>query len=101
MDEILEGITNAKKLLDAQNDIKDINNTIRTNYSIQRRANNLYYSLASKSDYIFYIGIFKTKYHMRGDLPFELLSDEGKKKVLLMIGEAIEAYILDLKRKQQ
>ena len=38
---------------------------------------------------------------MRGDLPFERLSDEGKKKALLMIGEAIEAYILDLKRKQQ
>ena len=100
MDEILEGISNAKKLLDAQNDIKDINNTIRTNYAIQHRASNLYHSLTSEPDYIPYINTFKAKYKMGGDLPFERLGDDGKKQVLSMIGEAIKAYIVDLTRKQ-
>lgn len=70
-------------------------------YAIYYRLNNLYDSLTSKPDYIFYIDILKTKYIMRGDMPFECFSDEGKKQVLSMIGEAIAAYIVDLKRKQQ
>ena len=50
----------------------------------------------SKLDYIPYIDIFKAKYKMGGQLSFEHLNDEGKKKVLLMIREAIEVYITEL-----
>lgn len=93
MDDKPESFENAKKLLDAHDDIRRINDTIRSNYAVQQHGSSLYRKLMSNQDYGEYIFALKAMRKMAGSIPFDRLDDDHKKEVLSMIKDAIEVFI--------
>ena len=66
-----EDFDKVKKVIEAANDVAKINETIRIEYNLQKKANSVYKSVYYKNDYAKFIAIEKIKQHMCGALPFD------------------------------
>lgn len=95
-----EDFDNLKKVIEAAKDISKINETIRSNYNLQTRANSVYNSVNYKIDYADFIRFRKKIQHMCGTRSFESLRIEEKKAVLEMIREAIKDYVLSVAKEE-
>ena len=95
-----EDFNKVEKVIEAANDIAKINETIRSEYNLQKRANSVYKSVYYKNDYTEFIAIEKIKQNMCGTLPFEKLRIEDKKSVLEMIREAIKNYVFSIAKEE-
>lgn len=96
MDVNLKQTKQINKLKDAHDDIEKINETVRTNYAVQKHGSSLYQKLILNQDYGKYIMTLKSLRSMGGNISFERLDENNKKEVLLMIRDAIEIYLGEL-----
>lgn len=99
IEEILE-ITNdvvdkAKKIKDANNDIKKIDDILNDATLFHHKANSLYEELAKNLDYSKYIMEAKIAKRMAGKLSFKQLNFLQKRNVFVMIRESISTYVLN------
>ena len=95
-----EDFNKVEKVIEAANDVAKINEAIRSEYSLQKKANSVYKSVYYKDDYTKFIAIEKIKQHMCGTLPFEKLRIEDKKSVLEMMRGAIVNYVLSIAKEE-
>ena len=88
-------VDKAKKIKDANDDIKKINDIFDNTTSFHHRADSLYEELIKNLDYSKYIMAAKIAKGMAGKIPFKQLSFLQKRDVFVMIRESISAYILN------
>jgi len=89
----LSNIELAKKLTDANVDIKKIEKVLNDVSAFNYKADELYEELSKNTDYALYISLAKLAKKMNGNRQFRELNYFQKRKVLVMIKEAIKAYI--------
>lgn len=90
-----EVIDKVKKIKDANNDIKKIDDILNDANSFHHKADSLYDELVKNLDYSKYIMAAKIAKGMAGKIPFKQLPFLQKRNVLAMIRESISAYILN------
>lgn len=99
IEEILEitidVVDKAKKIKDANNDIKKIDDILNNTILFRHDANFLYEELIKNPDYSKYIMAAKVAKGMGGKTPFIQLSFLQKRNVFVMIRESISAYVLN------
>ena len=88
-------IDKAKKIKDANDDIKKIDDILNDSTSFHHKADNLYEELVKNLDYSKYIMAAKIAKGMAGKIPFKQLPFLQKRNVFAMIRESISAYILN------
>ena len=94
--EITEDVVDkAKKIKDANDDIKKIDDILNDSTSFHHKADNLYEELVKNLDYSKYIMAAKIAKGMAGKIPFKQLPFLQKRNVFIMIRESISAYILN------
>lgn len=90
-----EVIDKAKKIKDANDDIKKIDDILNDSTSFHHKADSLYDELVKNLDYSKYIMAAKIAKGMAGKIPFKQLPFLQKRNVFVMIRESISAYILN------
>ena len=93
--QIEDVIDKAKKIKDANDDIKKIDDILNDSTSFHHKADNLYEELVKNLDYSKYIMAAKIAKGMAGKIPFKQLPFLKKRNVFAMIRESISAYILN------
>lgn len=88
-------IDKAKKIKDANDDIKKIDDILNDSASFHHKADTLYEELVKNLDYSKYIMAAKIAKGMSGKIPFKQLPFLQKRNVFAMIRESISAYILN------
>ena len=88
-----EDIKKAKKILDANDDIRKIEEILHDSTLFHRKADHLYDELSRNIDYLPYIELGKAANRMNGDIPFKNLSYKYKLNVFRMIRNAVLEYI--------
>ena len=88
-------IDKAKKIKDANDDIKKIDDILNDSTSFHHNADSLYDELVKNLDYSKYIMAAKIAKGMAGKIPFKQLPFLQKRNVFAMIRESISAYILN------
>jgi hypothetical protein len=89
----LSNIELAKKLTDANKDLEEIGEVLEDVSAFHYKSDEIYEVLRKKTDYVPYIFFVKTAKKMNGNRQFRELNYFQKRKVLLMIKEAITMYI--------
>ena len=89
-------LENLKKLSDADEDIRQINELLQDMSAFRKRANSLFEKIDNNIEYKQYIVILKTAKKMNGNLPFKELKFAIKIQVFQMLREAITLYKADI-----
>lgn len=90
-----DAIDKTKKLKDANDDIKKIDDILNDSNSFYHKADSLYDELVKNLDYSKYIMMAKIAKGMVGKKSFKQLPFLQKRSVFAMIRESISAYILN------
>ena len=83
----------AKKMKDAETDIKKITDILSDASAFHHKADDLYNELSKNTDYAPYIFAEKTAKGMLGNIPFRDLKHYQKRNVFVMIRDAITTYV--------
>lgn len=89
-------LENLKKLFDADDDIRQINELSQDMSAFHKKANSIFEKIDKKIEYKKYIVALKTAKGMHGNLQFRELTFAGKINVLQMLREAITLYKADM-----
>lgn len=92
-DELLHAIDKAKKIKDAEDTINKVSELINNPQLLRRYADQLYYEISKNIDYTPFIRKIKHARGMSGNIPFANLPYKPKLNALMMIRDAIKAYI--------
>ena len=85
-------LENLKKLSDADEDIRQINEPLQDMSAFHKKANSVFEKIDKKIEYKKYIVALKTAKGMHGNLQFRELPFARKIKVFQMLREAITLY---------
>lgn len=90
---LLHTVDKAKKIKDAQDTIDKISELLSNQDLFKYRADSLYDKISKNMDYASFIAIAKLASGMGGNIPFRQLPYLPKRNALIMIQNAIKAYI--------
>lgn len=82
-----------KKIIDAQKDIDEINNTLNDIDYFHSKSDEIYEKINSNKEYTIYIQIMKNKFNMNGNNHFKVLSYRFKREIFKMFVSSINLYI--------
>ena len=91
--ESYEAIDKAKKIKDAEDTIQNINELLADSALFRRQADSLYDKISKNFDYAPFIATTKAASGMGGNIPFKQLPYQPKRNALVMIRDAIKAYV--------
>ncbi len=91
--ESYEAIDKAKKIKDAEDTIQNINELLADSALFRRQADSLYDKISKNFDYAPFIATAKAASGMGGNIPFKQLPYQPKRNALVMIRDAIKAYV--------
>lgn len=91
--ESYESIDKAKKIKDAEDTIQNINELLADSALFRRQADSLYDKISKNFDYAPFIATAKAASGMGGNIPFKQLPYQPKRNALVMIRDAIKAYV--------
>ena len=91
--ESYEAIDKAKKIKDAEDTIQNINELLADSALFRRQADSLYDKISKNFDYAPFIATAKAASDMGGNIPFKQLPYQPKRNALVMIRDAIKAYV--------
>ena len=92
-DDLVRKLDKTKKIKDAEDDIKKIDDLL-SDSSLFRHQADLFYDRISKNiDYAPFIAAGKAASKMVGNIPFKQLPYQPKRKALIMIRDAIKVYL--------
>lgn len=83
-----------KKIIDAQRDIDEINNSLIDIDYFHIKSDEIYERINSNKEYTFYIQIMKNKFNMNGNNHFKVLNYRFKREVFKMFIASINLYII-------
>lgn len=82
-----------KKIIDAQNDIDEINNALIDIDYFHNKSEEIYEKINNNKDYIIYIQMMKNKFNMNGNNHFKVLNYRFKREVFKIFVASINLYI--------
>ena len=85
----------------AQADLKAIERALSSSESLQYGAIKVYKIIYANEDYSSFIESAKQPYNIAWDVPFESLSVEMKRSVMLMLKSAVSLYIDSLEQEER
>ena len=91
--ESYEAIDKAKKIKDAEEMIKKIDELLSDSSLFRHQADSLYDKISKNIDYAPFIATAKAASGMGGNIPFKELLYKPKRMALMMIRDAIKAYV--------
>ena len=91
--ESYEAIDKAKKIKDAEDTIQNINELLADSALFRRQVDSLYDKISKNFDYAPFIATAKAASGMGGNIPFKQLPYQPKRNALVMIRDAIKAYV--------
>ena len=91
--ELLHTLDKAKKIKDAEDTIQNINELLADSALFRRQADSLYDKISKNFDYAPFIATAKAASGMGGNIPFKQLPYQPKRNALVMIRDAIKAYV--------
>ena len=86
-------IHKAKKIKDAEDTIEKINELLSDSSLFRHQADSLYDKISRNMDYALFIATAKVASGMSGNIPFKQLPYLLKRNALVMIRDAIKAYV--------
>ena len=86
-------VDKAKKIKDAEDTIKKIDELLSDSSMFRHQADSLYDKISRNMDYAPFIATAKRTSGMSGNIPFKQLLYKHKRMALIMIRDAISAYI--------
>ena len=92
--DVAQKIDKAKKIKDAEDTIEKINVLLSNVGLFRHQADSLYDKISRNIDYAPFIASAKVATRMVGNIPFSQLPFQPKRNALIMIRDAIKAYIL-------
>lgn len=93
-EDVAQKIDKAKKIKDAEDTIEKINVLLSNVGLFRHQADSLYDKISRNIDYAPFIASAKVATKMVGNIPFSQLPFQPKRNALIMIRDAIKAYIL-------
>ena len=87
-------IDKTKKLKDAEDTIQKIEDLLADSNLFRHQADSLYDKISKNMDYAPFIAAAKVARKMVGNIPFTQLSYQPKRNALIMIRDAIKAYVV-------
>ncbi len=93
-EDVAQKIDKAKKIKDAEDTIEKINVLLSNVGLFRHQADSLYDKISRNIDYAPFIASAKVATRMVGNIPFSQLPFQPKRNALIMIRDAIKAYIL-------
>lgn len=87
-------ISKAQKIQDAEDTIQKINELLLDSDLFRHRADSLYDKISKNMDYAPFIETAKIASRMCGNIPFRRLPYHPKRNALIMIRDAIKAYVV-------
>ena len=87
-------IDKAKKIKDAEDTIQKINELLADSGLFRRQADSLYDKISRNADYFLYIEAAKNREGIKGNIPFVRLDYLPKRNALIVIRDAIKAFIV-------
>ena len=93
-DDLVRKLDKTKKIKDAEDDIKKIEDLLSDSSLFRHQADLLYDRISKNIDYAPFIAAGKAASKMVGNIPFKQLPYQPKRKALIMIRDAIKAYIV-------
>ena len=82
-----------KKIIDAQNDINEINNALIDIDYFHNKSDEIYEKINGNKEYTIYIQIMKNKFNMNGNNNFKVLGYRFKREIFKMFISSINLYI--------
>ena len=87
-------IDKAKKIKDAEDTVQKINELLADSGLFRRQADSLYDKISRNADYFLYIEAAKNREGIKGNIPFSRLDYLPKRNALIVIRDAIKAFIV-------
>ena len=92
-EDLLHTVDKAKKIKDAEDDIKKIEDLLSDSSLFRHQTDLLYDRISKNVDYAPFIAAGKAASRMVGNIPFKQLPYQPKRNALIMIRDAIRAYM--------
>ena len=92
-DDLVRKLDKTKKIKDAEDDIKKIEDLLSDSSLFRHQADLLYDRISKNTDYAPFIAAGKAASKMGGNIPFKQLPYQPKRKALIMIRDAIKVYL--------
>ena len=87
-------VDKAKKIKDAEDTVQKINELLADSGLFRRQADSLYDKISRNADYFLYIEAAKNREGIKGNIPFARLDYLPKRNALIVIRDAIKAFIV-------
>ena len=91
--DLVRKLDKTKKIKDAEDDIKKIEDLLSDSSLFRHQADLLYDRISKNVDYAPFIAAGKAASKMSGNIPFKQLPYQPKRKALIMIRDAIKVYL--------
>ena len=92
--DLLHAIDKAKKIKDAKEIVQKIDDLLADSHLFRHQADSLYDQISRNTDYFLYIEDAKRREGIKGNIPFARLDYLPKRKALIVIRDAIKAFII-------